>query len=516
MTIQIGDHRLTCIGYADSTEADLLGRFLQQGSRALAETQGEYALVIETDAGDVTVVTSPVGATHYYVLEHDGRLFHGDRVAEILRRSGLAWSWNWQALGDLCQLENLTDNQTLHPAIRRVPPGSILHFTEGRVSLHSVAVLDGIPPAPADPDAAVDALNDAVLRLAGKTPYLSLSGGFDSRVILASMLRQGLRPHLITMGREEATDVQVARRMAQRFDLPHQLISLELDDVFTHASTISSLTNGTKTAWHWHTFLYPLKAAIPAEATFFVGTLGEFARSYYFDRGWLGRFASLAPDVALGRFWRMKLNRHPSFSAEELHHLAPPLAAELVAEGRERRAARLAGFCRGGFLEGLTRYYFEQRVPNFYANGIRMYRASSAWRSPFHDRRWIEAIWNLPDDWKLGSNWHRHAIARNCPELLTFPEENGFDRRRMLPKAPPLYWTPPMRRARYVSYDLSADWYRDPRMHAFLLEHAGRIDDLVDPGLIGRILEAHRSGTDRTRTLAFLLTLIVWKQVIAP
>jgi asparagine synthase (glutamine-hydrolysing) len=318
------------------------------------------------------------------------------------------------------------------------------------------------------------------------------------------------------MGREEATDVQVARRMAQRFDLPHQLISLELDDVFAHAPTISSLTNGTKTAWHWHTFLYPLKAAIPAEATFFVGTLGELARSYYFDRGWLGRFASLAPDVALGRFWRMKLNRHPSFSAEELRHLVPPLAAELVAEGRERRAARLAGFCRGGFLEGLTRYYFEQRVPNFYANGIRMYRASSAWRSPFHDRRWIEAIWNLSDDWKLGSNWHRHAIARNCPELLTFPEENGFDRRRMLPKAPPLYWTPPMRRARYVSYDLSADWYRDPRMHAFLLEHAGRIDDLVDPELIGRILEAHRSGTDRTRTLAFLLTLIVWKQVIAP
>jgi PAS domain-containing protein len=87
MTIQIGDHRLTCIGYADSSEADLLGRFLRQGSRALAEAQGEYALVIETDAGDVTVVTSPVGATHYYVLEHDGRLFHSDRVAEILRRS---------------------------------------------------------------------------------------------------------------------------------------------------------------------------------------------------------------------------------------------------------------------------------------------------------------------------------------------------------------------------------------------------------------------------------------------
>ena len=212
----------------------------------------------------------------------------------------------------------------------------------------------------------------------------------------------------------------------------------------------------------------------------------------------------------------MKVDRHLSFSAEELRHLAPPLAAQLMPEGRSQRAARLAGFCRGGFLEVLTRYYFEQRVPNFYANGICMYRASSAWRSPFHDRRWIEAIWNLPDGWKLGSNWHRHAIARNCPELLTFPEENGFDKGRMLPKAPPLYWTPPLRRSRYVSYDLSADWYRDPRMHAFLLEHGGLIEDLVDPELLGRILDAHRHGTDRTRTLAFLLTLIYWKQVITP
>jgi asparagine synthase (glutamine-hydrolysing) len=515
MTIQFGDHRLTCIGYCDLEEAELLGRFLRQGSQSLAEAEGEYTVVIEAAGGDVTVITSPVGATHYFYTERNGQLFHGDRVAEILRLSGLDWQWDWAALGDLCQLENLTDNHTLHPGIHRVPPGSILHYTDGKLSLRSVAMLDRIPAAPADPDAAVQALNASVARLAGEHPYLSLSGGFDSRVILASMVHLGLRPHLITMGREEATDVQVARRMAQRFDLPHELIRLDLEDFFTHAPTISSITNGTKTAWHWHTYLYPLKAAIPADSTFFVGTLGEFARSYYFDRGWLGRLASLAPEVALNRFWTMKLARHPTFTPAELSGLAPELAAELTPEGRTRRAGKLAGFCHGKFLDGLTRYYFEQRVPNFYANGIRMYRASSAWRSPFHDRHWIEAIWNLSDDWKLGSNWHRHAITRNCPELLAFPEENGFDRTRMLSKAPPLYWTPPMRRARYVSYDLSADWYRDPRLQAFLLEHGGLIEDLVDPALLREIIDAHRSGTERTRTLAFLLTLIFWKKVLS-
>jgi asparagine synthase (glutamine-hydrolysing) len=77
-------------------------------------------------------------------------------------------------------------------------------------------------------------------------------------------------------------------------------------------------------------------------------------------------------------------------------------------------------------LPGLTRYYFEQRVPNFYANGIKMYMDSSQWRSPFHSRRWIDQIWNLPASWKLGSNWHRFAIAKNMPKLLEFPEENGL------------------------------------------------------------------------------------------
>ena len=96
-----------------------------------------------------------------------------------------------------------------------------------------------------------------------------------------------------------------------------------------HAPTISAITNGTKTAWHWHSYLYPLKASLPSESSFFVGTLGEFARSYYFDRGRLGNLAALAPVSALHKFWSLKLDRHPSFEADELKHLAPEFASQL-------------------------------------------------------------------------------------------------------------------------------------------------------------------------------------------
>jgi asparagine synthase (glutamine-hydrolysing) len=100
----------------------------------------------------------------------------------------------------------------------------------------------------------------------------------------------------------------------------------------------------------------------------------------------------------------------------------------------------------------------------------------------------------------------------NMSKLLDFPEENGFVSTRMLKKAPPFYWTSAMRRTPYISYDLSSEWYRDPILQDFIYSNRQSIDDLIDPALVTSILSSHKSGKDRTRTLAFLLTMIYWKQ----
>jgi asparagine synthase (glutamine-hydrolysing) len=326
------------------------------------------------------------------------------------------------------------------------------------------------------------------------------------------MLQQGIQPHLITIGNDQCSDVMTAKAIASEYNLTHDLIRININDFFEHATRISYLTNGTKTAWHWNTYLYPLKANIPTDSSFFVGTLGEFARSYYFDKGKLGQLGDLNPKLALNKFWTMKLNRHPTFYPDELSSLNSQFANQLYPQGINSRVNKLASYCKQEFLPGLARYYFEQRVPNFYANGISMYMDSSQWRSPFHSRRWIDHIWNLPASWKLGSNWHRYAIRKNMPKLLNFPEENGLAPGRMLKKAPPFYWTSLMRRTPYITYDLSSEWYRNPSLQDFIYSNRQTLDDLIDPDLVATILLNHKSGEDRTRTLAFLLTMIYWKQ----
>ncbi len=505
--------RLRVIGYCDKSEAELLNLYQRNDLDRLCNLRGEYTIIIEKE-GDCCIITSPVGAMHYYYTLHNNIFYHGDRLLNILKQSQLAWQWNWRALGDLCQLENLTNNETLHPSIHRVPPGSILRYRAGRVDLRSKRYIDTIPQQQSSAASAVDALNQEVARWSSNNPYLSLSGGFDSRVILSSLLAQGIRPHLITMGRNESSDVKVAKGIASTFGLDHDLIKITLDDFLDKASTISALTNGTKTAWHWHTYLYPLKASIPQSSTFFVGTLGEFARCYYFDKGFIGQVSNSFTPYTLNRFWSLKLHRHPTFQEYELNGIAPELREQLSEEGMSQRVQRLSRYCHQQFLPGLTRYYFEQRVPNFYANGIKMYLASSQWRSPFHSREWINSIWNLSSSWKLGSNWHRYAIQSNFPALLEFPEENGFDRRRMLAKAPLLYWTPMMRRNSYVTYDMSSEWYSTPEVQDYLHSSLPEVDDLIDDTTAKKILEEHQRTGNRTRTIAFLLTMVYWKKNI--
>jgi len=499
------------IGYTKYSEQQLLDLFLSQGIDSLRDISGEYILILE-GVNECVLITSPVGAMHYYYYYDGKRFYHGSMIIDILKQAAISWQWNWSGLGDLCQLENLTNNQTLHQSIRRVPPGTWLYHNNGQLNIDTNCYLDLIPSLRPDPNAAVKAMNQEVATWSGNNPYLSLSGGFDSRVILGSMLQQGIQPHLITMGNDQCSDVRTAKAIASEYNLTHDLIRININDFFEHAARISKLTNGTKTAWHWHTYLYPLKACIPTDSSFFVGTLGEFARSYYFDKGALGRVANINPNLTLNRFWKMKLNRHPTFRPDELSSLNSQFAEQLYPQGTNIRADKLVSYCKQQFLPGLTRYYFEQRVPNFYANGIKMYMDSSQWRSPFHSRRWIDQIWNLPASWKLGSNWHRFAIIKNMPKLLEFPEENGLMSNRMLKKAPPLYWTSLMRRTPYISYDLSSEWYRDPRLQEFIYSNRQSIDDLIDPALVASILVNHKSGDDRTRTLAFLLTMIYWKQ----
>jgi asparagine synthase (glutamine-hydrolysing) len=71
-----------------------------------------------------------------------------------------------------------------------------------------------------------------------------------------------------------------------------------------------------------------------------------------------------------------------------------------------------------------------------------------------------------------------------------------------------------MRRSPYISYDRSSGWYRERALQESLTSRLALLDDLVDLATVTEILHQHRAGSDRTRSLAFLLTMAYWKQAL--
>lgn len=498
--------KVRLIGYCDKGIGEIEECIRSNRIKPLRMMGGEYTIVY-TIGSSVGIITSPIGAMQYFYYYDGSNFYHGEEVLDIVKESGIEWEWDYESLGDLCELENLTEQRTLHKRIKRVPPFSVLLY-KNKLIVFKNHLISTFKERVTSPTEAVRILNKETYKWASKSPYISLSGGFDSRVILSSMLRNDICPSVVTVGEEESTDVKVARSITKEYGLEHRVVQLTLDDLIDNGEEIARITNGSKPSCHWNTYLYPKKASIPKSESFYVGTLGEFARNYYFDKGIAAMLLDGLPEIVGYKFWEKKILRHRTFKEKELLMLSSCLHEQLNSNGVVNRARRNSMLGRGGFMERGTRYYLEQRVPSFYANGIKMYNSSGNWRSPFHNVAWLDVIWNLNEKWKLGSNWHRLAIERNWPGLMKFPEEKGFRKDIMQNKAAPFYWIPVMQRSKYKTYDLSDRWYKSKKIKEFLIDNSNMISELVHPKLVESILWEQEERGGRIKAISFLLTLV--------
>jgi len=161
-------------------------------------------------------------------------------------------------------------------------------------------------------------------------------------------------------------------------------------------------------------------------------------------------------------------------------------------------------------LHQLDHFYLEERVRHFIGNGLALYSLSSAWRTPFLSPAWVAEADKLRRSWKLGSNWHRYAIARLCPKLLDFPEE--YVAPIMANAHAPLYWLPSRRQQKVVGYFDYKKFFADERVQFLLLDHARYLDDLIDEKTIRKIIEEHRASGGRQRAISVLLGLAIWRR----
>jgi asparagine synthase (glutamine-hydrolysing) len=510
VSLQQQGTQLQIHGYCLATPEQILAQRTTQGSQSLVRLAGNFVLVF-TDGESTELVSSAHGAWNYFYAIVNGQLHHGDTVTDVLKSAGLAWQWNVDALAEVIFGDHPTADDTLHPEVCRLPAATVLRFQDHVATLETARWDELHPAGPATPEAALNTLNADVAALSAvRQPVLSMSGGFDSRLLLSSMLRQGIRPRLLTLGFADSDDYVVASQIARDLSLEQERIELEAADFLQHAERIAQLTNGCKPAFHWHTYLYARKSSMTADDLHFIGSNGEFARSFLLDKGIAGQLAgAIAPATVLRKFWSAKL-RSP-FTGDEVRQFSEPLAARL--NDKADIVARRSALCPGGLLPGLDIFYLRQRVRQFIANGIKLYADTSHPITPMLHLDWTRQVWNLPRKWKFGSNWHRFGIVRNYPKLADYPLEAGGQ--PMEKAAPPFYWRHGGHAGHSgVSYERYNEWFADPKVLEYIRGQADLLEGLIPRSLVMSMCDQHQRDRSRKPAMGILLMLTAWTRVI--
>lgn len=490
--------RIKTVGYPSATREEIAAALEKNRIEDLLHLGGDYVIIAE-DEDKTVIASSYYGMEQYFYATIGPRFYHGETVFEVLQKSGLKWKYNFSALADLACLQHLLEDDTLHPEIRRVPAATLLVYSNGTLTRKSLSWAEIHKPGKSTPEEALERFNSSCRRALGDTNVLSMSGGFDSRVILSALLRLGVKPLLLCQGFEDTTDVVISSQIARFFSLSLERVSFELDDYFQSGLEIVKLTGGTKTAENWHTYIYPRKSHYPDGCNFFVGSNGELARSIHTDYGAMASLANLFPALAVPWWWRVKLKTIirkdlRMFRDAELAGMSQELRKELCPTGYQRRVARLTQLCHNSFLEGFDRFFIEQTVRGFISNGLKLLSGRFRWRAPFIDRDWVESAMNLPHRFKFNSNWHRFALAQNEARLIDFPFEKDVRNR--------------------VHYARYPEWFADQRTVDFLYSNAHLLEDLLTVELVRSIVGEHVKFGNRTRTVSFLIAQAYWRMAV--
>jgi hypothetical protein len=216
---------------------------------ALRRIDRDFVAIVHFPGEDV-VVTSGAGVQPYFIGHGTASTVHGRTIAEVAAQISSGWEWDYHALGEYLSGALVTEGRTFHRGVRRLGRGRFVTIPTGCVAQeirYAASPIDtSIAAGGTNAGELVEALLADLAEIARRHPclYLSASGGFDSRVLLAAALRLSLPIRLLVSGGEGTTDRVIVEAISAGCRLDLRAVSLKRDDFLRNFVAISEATGG--------------------------------------------------------------------------------------------------------------------------------------------------------------------------------------------------------------------------------------------------------------------------------
>jgi asparagine synthase (glutamine-hydrolysing) len=336
-----------------------------------------------------------------FVYEDEHRLLFSSEAKAILAAIPETRHFNAQGLAEFLACGCTFGENTLFQGIRALPAGSVLVLDEGRGSARRT-YFDPIEweqgaPLPEQTFLAHlgSAFDNAVRRHTTTPPgvAVSLTGGFDSRMIMAALKAPTGAVPCYTFGStyRDTHDVRVSRAVADRCGQPHRVLVLGAEFVREAPAHLE-------------------KAVFVSDG--YMGLSG--AAELYLN----AQARTIAPVRITGNYGGELLRGFRAFKA------SVPRGDFLVPEFRAEVEAATHSFAAMAQMKPLSFTLFRQAPAGYGRYALE--RSQVTVRSPFLDDSVTSLLYRAPSRSPNGDDTSTFLIRRHRPELLTIATDRGY------------------------------------------------------------------------------------------
>jgi len=505
------------------------------GDDFAARLNGDFVLAIwDRPQRKLLITNDRLGLYPLYYADTGNKLSFASGVRALLADPQLSRAIDKIAFAEFLTFDHVLDDRTHLEAVKLLPQASVLTYMDGRLAIHpywklQYPDLHELRDEQADMDQLNHLLQQAVRRrLSGNSAKgLLLSGGLDSRVILAEM-SEALPPkqcHTFSWGIPGCDDCRAAKELAAIARSDHHFYELKQDWLIEKASEAVARSDGLGNIANLHALAAADQEAAIAPVLF-KGFLGDAMFGYAAHRRFWGNY-----DEQTSYNIHMRTHRGHGvifFNSSDYHSLFTEDFNKGIGNAVEE--SYRAGMKRSNASQlAIQRLYFDftQRVPRMTLNGVEVVRGYAAVRLPFADNDLVDFSLVIPPGYlheryiaylAFTSKYHQFAKVPNPSTGLPMVNcardillRAGKDLRwRLRPMGLDKLLGPESRP--YKDYGA---WFRN-RLRAWvestLLNPRSLERGIFQPDTIRQKVAEHMAGADYAVQLGGLLTLELWQQ----
>jgi len=401
-----------------STAKLLLALYEKYRNDLVFKLKGAFNIIIwEGKEKKITVINDRYGLRPIYYSQHNNGLYLASEVKAILTHNDVSKKIDDSAIASLFFFGFVMGNSTYFESIKLLPPASFLVFKNNEISISNYWDFNFLDKNEGKTQNYYEEkLGNLILQAIerhvkdGVRITVPLSGGLDSRTILASISKEYYPINTVTFGTEDMNDVRIAKRVSNALRTNHHCLEILPEDIINSAKKIVNITDGMISFLH---SIGNMKLELIRDYTDVcldgMEVIGGFFRPL---------------DIFLGKEKLLVSNLFQPIPSNLAKSLFTHFYYEKIKDYPREIIRNISQKCKSVSVNNILDYYnYTERQRRFINYGNLVKRTFVEVRSPFFDNDLVDFIVSLPPNKRMYRSLYIRTFLRFFPELSKIPWE---------------------------------------------------------------------------------------------